>query len=140
MTRDPLLSKIHVARAQLGLADADYRALLGRVAGVDSAARLDARGRVAVLHEFKRLGWAPRANSAGKGVKPSPKAHVRKVFALWGALERAGLLRDASRKALDAFVLRQTGVASVEWLTPEAATKVTEGLKAMLARAERATT
>lgn len=138
MTRDPMLSKIHVARAQLGLADADYRALLARVAGVDSAARLDARGRVAVLDEFKRLGWAPRVNGAAKG-KASPKAHVRKVFALWGALERAGLLRDASRKALDAFVQRQTGVASVEWLTPEQATKVTEGLKAMLARAERAT-
>lgn len=135
MSRDPLLSKIHVAKAQMGLSDAEYRAVLARVAGVDSAARLDERGRILVLAEFKRLGWTPRPNSAGKDGKPSAKPHVRKVVALWGALERSGALRDASRRALDAFVRRQTGIASVAWLTADDANKVIEGLKAMAARA-----
>jgi phage gp16-like protein len=137
MTRDPLLSKIHVARAQTGLVDADYRALLVRVASVDSAAKLDERAKIKVLDELKRLGWAPRVNGArkGEGGKPHAKPHLRKIFALWGELEHAGALQNPSRAGLDAFVRRQTQAASVEWLTAAQANSVTEALKAMLKRA-----
>jgi phage gp16-like protein len=60
-------SKIHIARQQLHLDDAGYRALLARVAGVQSSTALNDRQAGAVLREFERLGFQPRApRNAGK--------------------------------------------------------------------------
>lgn len=131
MTRSPMLAKVHIAKKELALADADYRELLARLTGKSSSAHCSETELDQVLKEFRRLGWKPRTNGA---VKKSGKPHVRKVYALWGELERAGALRDGSRRALQAFVERQTGVASPEWLTAPQANLVTEGLKAMLRR------
>jgi phage gp16-like protein len=62
-----LQSKIHIARQQLHLDDAGYRALLARVAGVESSTALNDRQAGAVLREFERLGFQPRApRNAGK--------------------------------------------------------------------------
>lgn len=61
------LSKIHVARQQLNLDDDAYRGLLARVAGVRSAKDLTDHQAGAVLREFERLGFKPRApRNAGK--------------------------------------------------------------------------
>jgi predicted DNA-binding transcriptional regulator YafY len=66
--------------------------------------------------------------------KPSSKAHVRKVFAVWKAMCDAGIPDNRTRAGLVAFVKRQTGVDDPEWLTPDQANKVTEGLKAWAKR------
>ena len=58
-TRNLQLSKIHIAKKDLGLDDETYRALLVRVAGVRSAKDLNPRQTGAVLAEFARLGWEP---------------------------------------------------------------------------------
>ncbi|GHU33608.1 hypothetical protein AGMMS50256_25860 [Betaproteobacteria bacterium] len=47
---------IHVKRRQLAMEDADYRALLRRVAGVDSSTQLTPSQVSAVLREMDRLG------------------------------------------------------------------------------------
>ncbi len=65
------LALIHVAKKQLGMDDADYRALLMRAGGVDSAEALDLHGFKTVLAEFERLGFvkAPRKDAhQGGGV------------------------------------------------------------------------
>ena len=49
------LAQIHVAKAQLGLSDDDYRAILARTAGVSSAKELTERTVGGVLHEFLSL-------------------------------------------------------------------------------------
>ena len=49
---------------------------------------------------------------------------------------RRGIVQDGSRRALLAFVARQTGIAQPDWLTPEQVNIVVEGLKAMIARAK----
>ncbi|MFA7238706.1 MAG: regulatory protein GemA [Sulfuricellaceae bacterium] len=50
--------KIHVARRQLNMDDADYRALLRRAAGVESSADIRRLDRIdAVMAEFRRLGF-----------------------------------------------------------------------------------
>jgi phage gp16-like protein len=125
------LAKIHIGKKQLGLTEVDYRLLLERITGLRSAAGMSENQRIAVLAEMQRLGF----KAAPSATKKSPHAHVRKVFALWGDAGRKGLLENNSRHALIAFVKRQTGVADPNWLTPDAANKVTEGLKAMIARA-----
>ena len=131
--RTVMISKLHVARKQMALDEATYRALLLRVTGKDSARDMAEDDLKAVLDEMGRLGWMAQPCSTKLGW--SQKPHVRKVFALWAALERAGGVRaEDGRAALRHFCQRQTGVATVEWLTPEQARNVTEALKAMLAR------
>lgn len=128
--RRAMLSKVHIARKELALAEESYRAILRRVAGWDSAADCTDAQLDAVLAEFRRLGWKPKTKRPASGV-----AHVRKIYALWTAMK--GGLADGSDAALRAFVRRQTksaanpeGIASPEWLDAAQANKVIEGLKA----------
>lgn len=51
------LAQIHIAKAQLGLDEDTYRAVLKDVAGVDSASDLSAKGRRDVLKRFESKGW-----------------------------------------------------------------------------------
>lgn len=51
------LAKIHIAKAQLGLDDGAYRAMLWTLARVRSAKDLDHGGRAAVLEHCKALGF-----------------------------------------------------------------------------------
>lgn len=48
---------IHVAKARLKLSDDDYRAILWRVAGVESSKQLDDLTFHDVMTEFERLGF-----------------------------------------------------------------------------------
>lgn len=128
--RRGLLARVHIARKELALHDDSYRAILHRVAGQESASAIDDAGLKRVIAEFERLGLKPRAHRPA-----SSKAHVRKVWALWGSMRAQ--LRDPSPAALRAFVRRQAGVADPEWLNPAQANKVTEALKAWRARLDR---
>lgn len=125
--RRALLAQVHIARKDLALEEDSYRALLQRVAGTESAGTCTVPQLLAVVAEFKRLGWAQKVKRPA-----SRHAHVRKVYAVWGDMK--GLVDNHSRQALDAFVHRQTGVSSPEWLDGPQANKVTEGLKAWRAR------
>jgi phage gp16-like protein len=62
-----ILSKVHIARQQLGMDDESYRSLLGRVAGVRSAKDLTGKQAAAVLREFERLGWKPKPSQKAAG-------------------------------------------------------------------------
>ena len=54
------LAQIHIAKAQLGLTDEDYRAILARKAGVSSAKELTNKTVGGVMYEFRRLGFEPK--------------------------------------------------------------------------------
>jgi phage gp16-like protein len=54
------LARIYIAARQLGLSGDAYRAMLRRVAGVESAAGLDETGRKAVLAHLKKAGFTAR--------------------------------------------------------------------------------
>lgn len=123
--RRALLAKVHIARKALAIEEDSYRALLMRVAGGESAGDFTDAQLVRVIDEFRRLGW--------KGDrKLSDKPQVRLIYGLWKELKP--FLQYHSPAALAAFVERQTGIAKPEWLSPEDANKVVEGLKAWLAR------
>lgn len=106
------LAKIHIAKAQLGLDDDTYRALLARVAGVRSAKDLNKRQVGAVLAEFERLGFQPKPakKAARKAPKPAPdrSAMMAKIEAF---------LAEAGRPwaYADAMALRMFKVERVEW-------------------------
>lgn len=63
------LAQIHVAKAQLGLDDDTYRAMLWTVARVKSAADLDWAGRKKVLDHLKAGGFKIKSKS-----RPAPAA------------------------------------------------------------------
>lgn len=131
LMRRARLAKIHLAKKALAMEEESYRALLRRITGKDSSAAMEIAELDAVLAEFKRLGFAEKARLRPR--KPAPHPHQRKVYALWGAL--APYVKDGSARALRSFCRRQTGVETPEFLDPEQANKVTEGLKAWLKRA-----
>nr|WP_298797465.1 regulatory protein GemA [uncultured Acetobacter sp.] len=125
--RAGMVRKLHVGRKQLGLEDADYRALLQRVTGKTSSTQCSEGELDLVLKEMKRVGF--------KTSRPSGKPWVRKVYALWD--EMGPLLRSGgTREALRAYVLRMTKVSAPEFLDEPTARKVIEGLKAWQKRLE----
>ena len=68
--RNTALAKIHIAKADLGMPDLAYRAMLARETGKSSAADLDAAERSRVLTHFRKLGWQPRTSAtAGQRLK-----------------------------------------------------------------------
>lgn len=122
MSHPAMLAKIHIARKELRLEEAEYRALLLRVARVESARDLSDRAAAAVIAEFKRLGWAPRESKRD----PAQRADIRKIYALWGALHSGPLDRDALR----AWVKTRFKVSAPEFLKRPQASEAIEQLKA----------
>ncbi|MDN6861037.1 regulatory protein GemA [Pseudomonas sp. CAN2814] len=110
--RNVNLAKIHIAKAQLGLDDDDYRALLGRVAGVRSAKELGPRQVAQVLAEFQRLGWKPESKQQGRATPKVPQNRqvvLKKVEALLASASRPWSYADAMAK-------RMFQRERVEWL------------------------
>ncbi|HLD65441.1 MAG TPA: regulatory protein GemA [Pseudomonas sp.] len=92
-----ILSKIHIAKQQLGLEDETYRALLGRVCGVRSAKELTDKQASMVLKEFERLGFKPMPSKT-KG-KPhnfdQMSARITKIEALLADMRLPWAYADA---------------------------------------------
>lgn len=131
--RPQLLKRAQFGRRKLGLEEEDWRDLLERVAGERSAKALTADQLGLVLGELERLGFVPESSPDFRPA--SKKAHVRKVYALWGELKRKRVWKSRHVASLDLFVKKIAKVDSTEWLTPVAANKVIEALKAMAAKA-----
>lgn len=112
--RKSQLAKIHMAKAQLGLDDDTYRAMLMSVAGIDSAAKLTAKQRAAVLERFESKGWKRK----GKRHRGEP-ANV--------ALEKAPLMSKIGALLADmklpwayaTGIMKQQGIKAqrLEWCT-----------------------
>ena len=122
MSHPAMLAKIHIAKKELALQEAEYRALLQRVGQVASAKDLSEKAAIAVIAEFKRLGWQPRESTRPK----AERADIRKLYALWGALHAGPL----DRAALRAWTLGRFQVGAPEFLKPAQAREAIEQLKA----------
>lgn len=122
------LAKIHMAKKALGLSEADYRAAVARMSHgrTETAAELKRAERGALLDHFKASGFRPKRS--GRRVGPD-RQQVLKARALWRSLWNLGATAEASDRALDAFVRRQTGVEALGWCTPGQLNTVIESLK-----------
>lgn len=108
------LAQIHIAKAQLGLSDDDYRAILARTAGVSSSKDLTDRNVGAVLHEFRRLGWQPKAPKRAGRVPNTFNKHEQ-MAKIEAQLTDMGL----SWEYAGAIAKRQTGIERIDWLRTE---------------------
>ena len=136
-------AKVHVAKKQLGLDDATYRAVLHRAAGITSVADAGPSHFDAILAEFRRLGWKAQSATPKGGKAPrrplSKNAQIRMIYAVWGDI--SPMLAVGDESALRSFVQRMTkteanpaGVSAPEFLKDDQPGKVLEGLKAWRAR------
>lgn len=112
LMRSGQIAKIHIAKAQLGLDDEEYRALLGRVAGVSSAKDLNPRQMGAVLAAFEALGWQPQAPKK-QGRKRPKVAESRQL--LLGKIEAQLAAAGLTWAYADGIAKRQSKVERVEW-------------------------
>jgi len=124
--RRAMLAKIHIAKKDLGLDDATYRAKLQRITGKTSSGDMNFLQLEQVLKAFGEAGWKPTLRRP-----KATNASARKIYAMWTELKRLGLAKTARP---DGFVKRMTGKARPEMLGSDEAQKVIEGLKALKQR------
>lgn len=93
-TRQSQLAKIHMAAKQKGLDEATYRALLVRITGKDSAAKMTAEERALVIAEFVRLGFKDVQHTGRKRQWPGQPKNLDEVPML---RKVQALLADAKR-------------------------------------------
>lgn len=93
---------INIAKTQLGLDEATYRALLLRVTGTESLRNMSERQKLAVVDELKKKGFKVKA-SAKKKQPVSDKRYIRLIHALWNSCHRLGVVSNGSRAALREF-------------------------------------
>lgn len=133
--RRAAIAKVQIARKDLALDDATYRAMLERLTGQTSAGACTEAQLGLVLDELKLKGWAPRKSGKGPARRPAQTPLAKKARALWISLHQLGVVRDPSEKALEAFGKRQLGVDRLAWADEGLAYRLVEALKAMASRA-----
>ncbi len=96
------LALVHLAKKNLDMHEDDYRALLQRAAGVDSARNLDEKGFAALMAEFAKLGFESTAAQERRKAKSRPgnhstyaqRAYIRRLWQDYkGEEDSAGLRR-----------------------------------------------
>lgn len=116
--RNAQLAAIHIAAKRLRLDRETYVALLQRIANVDSAGKLDARGRHAVLVELGRLAGDGARRARGKVPPPTSAPQVREELqAMINKLGAIAAELDLPWSYLDSMSKRMFGVDKTEWLT-----------------------
>jgi phage gp16-like protein len=131
--RRALLGKVHIAKKELGLDDDIYRMILDNEVGKTSASKCTDRQLVKVIEALKSKGWK---NSQKKKFRSTKDGLKRKIYALWGELQKLGAVQSKDKTALDAFVKKHTGIDSVSFLDENPAIKMIEILKAWIERVE----
>lgn len=136
--RRSMMAKIKIATKELCLEDDDYRAILRRVTGKASSTECSEPQLIAVLDEFKKLGWVPAlakpATDTPSRSKPASHPAANKARALWLSLALLGVIRNRDEAALEAFARRQLGVERMAWADQAKVYKLIEALKAIAER------
>lgn len=109
-----------------GMDDDNRREFMSATCGKSSTKDMSVRDFDTCLKALKR--------GKKSTFKPSSKPQVRKIYAMWAALGKAGRLDNPSKPALRAWIKRMTGVDDPEWLDPGQAHQVIESLKQWEAR------
>ena len=130
------LSLLHVGKSRLGIDDDDWRALLGRVAGVASSRDLDDYGFQAVISELERLGFQSTASEKNFGrvdrhwTMATP-AQLHKIRILAAEFFDRAETEDEADKALETWLRNRFRVGGLRMLDGERAREVIGALVRM---------
>jgi phage gp16-like protein len=134
--RQRLIRLVHVAKRDLRMVDADYRAVLSTASFGEksSAGDMTVPELERAIAHMKRCGFKVRT----KGGQPARRETSRpmatdpesqKIRALWLMLHELGAIKNPSEAALAAYVRRIGKVDDLHWLGGQAAERVIESLK-----------
>ena len=121
------IALVQVAKQQLGLDDDTYRAILHRLAGVESSKNLDEGGFKALMVHFEAAGFVSTTQKRNFGYRrpgmasPSQVAKIRKQ---WGEFT-GGAGTDAT---LGKWLEGRFKVSSIRFVTSELASKAIAAL------------
>lgn len=128
--------KIHIAKKDLQLTDEMYRDILHVNFGAKTSSNLNQFQADKLLDIFKTKGWKAKSSSKKSGKSPRyDDAQHRKIVAMWITLYKAGVVKNGSDRALQAFVKGRTGVDNLKWCDCGDCHLAIEALKAMGQRA-----
>jgi hypothetical protein len=125
------LAKVHTAVKQLGMSDADYRELLGRL-GVRSSKELNNDELDTLLNWLVELGYTDhtqRRPQLGDRAGMASDGQLRYLTSLWRQWHG-----EVDSRALDHWLENSFGVSAVRFLSQEDASKAIEALKVMVRR------
>lgn len=123
---------LKLACKQLRLSDDDYRAILLRLADVDSSTKLTQAGFDVVLAYLEHLGFAPLRTVGSYYGERDGMASPRQVQFIRDMWARYSGATDWA--ALDAWLSRSFGVASLRFTDDKTAGKAITALRAMTHR------
>ena len=115
-TRNKKLGLIHIGKQKLGIADDDYRDMLEQVAGVRSAAKLDAGGLDAVIKHLRSLGF-----EVTRKQKPIPTENRPHNFKQQPQLHKIGRLlaeQDLTWNYANGIVQQMFGIDDITFCKP----------------------
>lgn len=122
------LKIIHVAKRQLGIDEDTYRDMLVNITGQNSLKNMHISDRIKIINHLKKIGFKIKPKAKPKTAKVTDQR--AKIKAIWGSMEKEGLIKNGSKFALNQWVKRMSGVATVEWLSDiKQAQNVLESLK-----------
>lgn len=118
------IKQVQIARKRLDMCDADYRALLQRVAGVASSTELTQAGFALVMDEFARLGFISTARSEAakqdsRAAWASSYAQRSKIAAMWDAWKG-----QHDPQGLRHWLEHHHGVSDLRFCSSEKASKI----------------
>ena len=116
---------LHIAKAQLGLSEEQYREILKAHGGAESSVHLDDFGFDKVLRFFVKMGFEKKR--ATRRVAPTDFATEGQRKVLYHLMEDLGWWPAR----LLGFIRKMTGKEKAEELSGKEAQRVIEGLKAM---------
>ncbi|EER46139.1 E16 protein [Actinobacillus minor NM305] len=112
--KSKLIQLIHIAKSQLNIDDFSYREILKRLTNKTSSTKCTVVELHKVLHElqgkgakvkwFAKRGEKPTAYSPATGEVKVKSEIAHKIRAVWIQMGKHGFLRDASEKALNAYM------------------------------------
>jgi phage gp16-like protein len=115
-TRNAELALIHIARKDLALDEAAYRALVSRMSAgrTESSGDLTDAERRQMIEHFRSCGFK-RKPGAERGRGGDRRDQSYKLRALWRSLYELGVARSPDDTALAGFVARHTGIDALRW-------------------------
>jgi Protein of unknown function (DUF1018) len=134
----PQIAAIQTLRRKAGLTEADYRAMLMAVGGVQSTTQLTMARAELLRSKLQAMAPAqeaarPQGKRTAKDTMSGPYAGV--LRALWLSAYNLGIVQNRDDRALIAFVERQTKISHPGFLhSGKDAQKAIEALKAMITR------
>lgn len=118
------IKQVQIARKRLDMSDTDYRALLQRVAGVNSSTELTQAGFALIMDEFARLGFISTARheatmQESRAAWAASYAQRSKIAAMWDAWKG-----QHDPQGLRHWLEHHHGVSDLRFCSNEKASKI----------------